>query len=51
MALLAEYQARLIPVIQKHGGSRRRHDRHVRVAQPSPAYAADATAALRDKLA
>jgi adenylate cyclase len=56
MALLAEYQARLIPIIQKYGGS---NDKFLGdgmiatfgVAQPSPAYAADATAALDEALA
>jgi adenylate cyclase len=56
MALLAEYQARLIPIIQKYGGS---NDKFLGdgmiatfgVSQPSPAYAADATAALDEALA
>jgi adenylate cyclase len=51
MALLAEYQARLIPIIQNHGGS---IDKFLGdgviatfgVARPSPAYAADAIVAL-----
>jgi adenylate cyclase len=51
MVLLAEYQARLIPIIQKHGGS---IDKFLGdgviatfgIARPSPVYAADATVAL-----
>jgi adenylate cyclase len=56
MALLAEYQARLIPIIQNHGGS---IDKFLGdgviatfgVARPSPAYAADAIVALDEALA
>jgi adenylate cyclase len=56
MALLAEYQARLIPIIQRHGGS---IDKFLGdgviatfgVAQPLRAYAADATVALDEALA
>jgi adenylate cyclase len=55
MALLAEYQARLIPIIQKHGGS---IDKFLGdgviatfgIARPSPTYAADATLALDEAL-
>ena len=56
MALSAEYQAPLIPIIQKHSGP---IDKFLGdgviatfgVAQPSPAYAADATVALDEALA
>jgi adenylate cyclase len=56
MALLAEYQARLIPIIQNHGGS---IDKFLGdgviatfgVARPSPAYAADAIVVLDEALA
>jgi adenylate cyclase len=56
MALLSEYQARLIPIIQKHGGS---IDKFLGdgviatfgVARSSPAYAADAIVALDEALA
>jgi adenylate cyclase len=56
MALLAEYQARLILIVQKHGGS---IDKFLgdgviatfEVAQPSPAYAAAAIVALDEALA
>jgi adenylate cyclase len=56
MALLAEYQARLIPIIQNHGGSIDKilGDGVIAtfgVARPSPAYAADATVALDEALA
>jgi adenylate cyclase len=56
MALLAEYQARLIPIIQKHGGSIEKFlgDGVIAtfgVVQPSPADAADATVALDEALA
>ena len=51
MALLAEYQARLIPIIQNHGGSidKLLGDGVIAtfgVARPSPACAAEATVAL-----
>jgi len=56
MALLAEYQARLTPIIQNHSGS---IDKFLGdgviatfgVARPSPAYAAEATVALDEALA
>lgn len=56
MAPLAEYQARLIPIIQNHGGS---IDKFLGdgviatfgVARPSPAYAADAIVVLDEALA
>src|SRR4029077_9148053 len=56
IALLAEYQARLIPIIQNHGGS---IDKFLGdgviatfgVARPSPAYVADAIVALDEALA
>jgi adenylate cyclase len=56
MALLAEYQARLIPIIQNHGGSIDKilGDGVIAtfgVARPSPAYAADATVALDEAVA
>ncbi len=56
MALLAEYQRRLVPVIQRHGGS---IDKYLGdgimatfgVARPGESYAADALRALDDVLA